>query len=313
MIKYVLIFLFVYCQCLSGEDKTAWNAWQKLEKFILANDEKQSITLLSGRMKEGFFKFGMTSINNEVRDMEAKFIKEFANEAENTRFLIVDVKGEQRTLMFIKEGKEWLFDEQTSESYGNAEDASIALGQFIAHQKLEKIYNAVARYCQENKVKRIPPPAEMKLPEDLLTFRDPANGKSKNIKVARNVNFEGSSKLLLAVTEDILGAAHHAIFEDAHIGTVSREKYKEHEEVLGIIESRSIRLEEKEIDRLAGILGKGKSKERKAAREQLLKLDENSLKFLVKYKDSPDLETRLSMNEIIETISKKSSQSRPEF
>ena len=313
MLKYFLFFILLSSQCFAEEEKVAWEAWKKLEKVILANDEKQSIALLSGRMKEGFFKFGMTSINNEVRDMQAKFIKEFPNKAKNTRFLIVNVKGEQRTLMFIKEGKEWLFDEQTSESYGNGEDASIALGQFIAHQKLQKVYDTIVEYCNKNNVKRIPPPKEMNLAKELLTFRDPATGKSKNIKVVRNVNFEGSTKLLLAVTEDILGAAHHAIFEDAHIGTVSKEKYKEHEEVLGIVEGDSISLEEKEINKLVDILGKGKSKERKAAREKLLKLDENSLKHLVKFKESSDLEIRLSMKEIIEFISKKSSKNRPKF
>ena len=216
-------------------------------------------------------------------------------------------------MLFIKEGKEWLFDEQLSESYGNSEDASIAMGQFIANQQLRKIYTAVTAYCNENNIKRIPPPKEMKLDEKLLSFRDPATGKAQNIKVVRNVNFEGKSKFLLAVTENIIGAAHHAIFEDASMGTVTREKYKEHEEVLGLIESSSLVLSEKEIKDLIDILGKGKSKERKAAREKLMKLDEASLKDLVKFKNSPDLETRLSVQEIISHISKKSSENRPKF
>jgi len=313
MLKTILLIIILSHQSFANEENVAWQAWKKLEKVILANDEKQSLALLSGRMKEGFFKFGMESINNEVQQMQAKFVRELVNKAGNTRFVIVNVQGELRTLMFIKDKEEWLFDEQTSESYDTSEDAAISLGQFIAHQQLTKIYESVVAYCNKNNVKRIPPPKEMELDKRLLSYRDPATGKSKNIKIIRNVDFVGNSKFLLAVTENIIGAAHHAVFEDARIGIVSREKYKEHKQVLGIIDGDTIVLSEKEINKQISILGKGKSKERKAAREILLKLDESSLKYMIKHKESDDLETRLSIKEIIEHISKKSSESRPEF
>ena len=87
MLKYFLLICLFYGQSFAEEKKPAWEAWKKLEKVILANDEKQSIALLSGRMKEGFFRFGMTSINHEVREMEAKYVNEFANKADNSRFL----------------------------------------------------------------------------------------------------------------------------------------------------------------------------------------------------------------------------------
>ena len=314
MLRYIVIFSillnFSFAEDKPGE---SWKAWKKLEEVILANKEQESLALLSGRMKDGFFRFGMTNINNEVRNMEAKFVREFPNDANNTRFLVIDVKGELRTLMFIKEGKEWLFDEQVSEAYTSAEDAAIGLGQFIAQQQLQKVYGAVVSYCNTNNIKRIPPPEEMKFAKDLLKYRDPASGKLKNIHLVRNVDFVGNFNLLLAVTENIIGAAHHAIFEDNHLGTVTKEQFAEHKDVLGLGENASIVLTEKEIEKWVKQLGAAKSKDRKEARDKLLQLDENALKVLVKHRDSDDLEIKLSMKEIIEAISKKSSTKRPKL
>ncbi|MCM8528242.1 MAG: hypothetical protein NE327_17090, partial [Lentisphaeraceae bacterium] len=227
-----LLITFIQAQALEQEGHT-WKAWKKLEKVILENKEKESIALLSGRMKDGFFRFGMTSINTEVRDMEAQFVREFTNKAQNTSFLTVNVKGEQRTLMFIKSGKEWLFDEQLSEAYTNAEDAAIGFGQFISQQQLKEVYGAVVQYCNSKNTKRIPPPEEMEFQKDFLTYRDPEDGENKNIFLVRNVDYEGKDNLLLAVTENIIGAAHHAIFEDGRVGTVSKEDFTNHLDVLG--------------------------------------------------------------------------------
>lgn len=311
-IVFILLALLTNAQA-SEEEGIAWTAWKKLEKVILNNQEKESIALLSGRMKDGFFRFGMASINTEVRNMEAKFVREFSNKVNNTRFLTVNVKGEQRTLMFIKGGKEWLFDEQLSEAYTNAEDAAIGFGQFIAQQKLQDVLNSVVQYCNSKNTKRIPPPEEMEFSDNFLTYRNPADGTLNNILLVRNVDYEGKNNLLLAVTEKVIGAAHHAIFEDSRVGTASREDFKKHLDVLGKGKNSALILKEEQIKQLIKQLGAAKSKERKEAREKLLQLDENALKTLVKFKDSPDLEVKLSMQEIIEAISKKSSTKRPRF
>ena len=314
----LIIILLLTLNCLHAQnDETkeseAWTAWKKLEKVIFENNEKETIALLSGRMKGGFFRFGMTSINTEVRKMEAKFVREFPNKINNTRFLTVNVKGEQRTLLFIKEGKEWLFDEQLSEAYTTAEDAAIGFGQFIAQQKLQDIFNSIVQYCNSKNTKRIPPPEEMEFEKGFLTYRNPADGKKNNILVVRNVDYEGKSNLLLAVTENIIGAAHHAVFEDNRTGTVSKVDFAKHLDVLGKGKNSTIVLSEKQIQILINQLGAKKSKDRKDAREKLLQLDENALKTLVKFKESEDLEVKLSMKEIIEEISKKSSTKRPKF
>lgn len=314
MFRFIIILSLILsiAKAQSAEKEgPVWKAWKKLEKVILDNNEKESIALLSGRMKDGFFRFGMISINTEVRAMEAKFVREFANEVANTSFLTVNVKGEQRTLMFIKSGKEWLFDEQMSEAYTNAEDAAIGFGQFISQQKLKDVLNAVIQYCNSKNIKRIPPPEEMEFQKDFLTYRNPEDGESSNILLVRNVDFEGKNNLLLAVTENIIGAAYHAVFEDGSIGTVNKENFVKHLDVLGKGENSPLVLKEKEIQDLVKQLGAAKSKDRKAAREKLLQLDEGALKTLVNFKESPDLEVRLSMEEIIEAISKKSSSKRP--
>lgn len=307
------IFIGFIIAANGGEKGPAWESWKKLEKVILESNEKESLALLSGRMKEGFFKFGMASINNEVRAMNTIFKDEFANEKDNTRYIIIDSNGEQRTLMFIKSGKNWLFDEQLSGTYITAEDAAIGFGQFIAQQQMKKVYDAITEYCTVKNLKRIPPPAEMKLKEEFLTYRDPGNGDMKKIHVVRNVDFEGKFNLLLAVTDDVIGAKHQAIFEDAHYGAVTREQFKEHSKVLGLEKSDAIEINQESIEKLVTQLGNGKSKERKDARQQLMALDETAIKFLTKFVKSPDLEIRLSIGEIIEVLSKKRSKIRPKF
>ena len=117
--------------------------------------------------------------------------------------------------------------------------------------------------------------------------------------------------VVLEVTENIIGAADHACFEDGSIGTVNKENFVKHLDVLGKGENSTLVLNEKEIQNLVKQLGAAKSKDRKEAREKLLQLDEGALKTLVNFKESPDLEVRLSMKEIIEAISKKSSSKRP--
>ena len=153
----------------------------------------------------------------------------------------------------------------------------------------------------------------MKFQKNFLTFRNPADGKNSNILLVRNVDYEGKANLLLAVTENIIGAAHQAIIEDGRIETLSREDFAKHLDVLGKGKNSPIILKEKQIEELVEQLGAAKSKVRKEAREKLLQLDETALKTLVKFKESPDLEIRLSMKEIIEAISKKSSTKRPKL
>ena len=153
----------------------------------------------------------------------------------------------------------------------------------------------------------------MEFSDNFLTYRNPADGTLNNILLVRNVDYEGKNNLLLAVTEKVIGAAHHAIFEDSRVGTASREDFKKHLDVLGKGKNSALILKEEQIKQLIKQLGAAKSKERKEAREKLLQLDENALKTLVKFKDSPDLEVKLSMQEIIEAISKKSSTKRPRF
>ena len=153
----------------------------------------------------------------------------------------------------------------------------------------------------------------MKLKKEFLAYRDPGNGEMKKIHVVRNVDFEGKFNLLLAVTDDVIGAKHQAIFEDAHYGAVTREQFKEHSKVLGLEKSDTIEINQESIEKLVTQLGNGKSKERKEARQQLMALDETAIKFLTKFVKSPDLEIRLSIGEIIEVLSKKRSKIRPKF
>jgi hypothetical protein len=317
MLKFLFLCAVLTLSSVSAEDapkgdSLGFKAWQNLSEVILSGKEKESAELMSGRMLEGFYRFGMQSIMNEVQGMEpVVFVREFTDKKKEKLYLTVNVKGDLRTLIFLKKENVWLFDDQTNLELDTPQSAEeYELRNKVVAQLL-KISELVTSYFADAPDSLIPDKDKLKIGDELLTYTLPT-GEKKRILLASGCPFKGSGSLLLAVTESKLGETHIALFENGEIAYVHEGFVQQNMQFLNQDPSK-LAMSDEEFAVKITALGADSFKERKAAKLELLKLGAGILSMLEKYKDSKDFEVQISVKEISEALIERQKQARPEY
>ena len=316
MVRLLYLFSILLLSTTYAEDQYAvkgegWKAWQHMERTILSGKEKKSLELLSGRMKEGFIRFGMDSIMAEVKAMQPVFIREFTNKNKNVLYLIINVQGDERTLMFIKQDKIWTFDDQNNENYKDPEEALNSLTVMQVQNKLKSIGEAVyTHFFTNNKKKILGSPDDMKVDKKNLKYFDPEDKKELDILMVKDLPYEGSANLLLAVTEKPINDSHYAVFEDGSVKSITIQQFKLHLNLDGI--KANVKYDQQfdqqysqKLKDLINGLGAASFKDRKKAKSGLIEEGRKILPFLRKNSQHDDFEVRVSIKEIIKEIENK--------
>ncbi|MCH2208247.1 MAG: hypothetical protein MK132_20580 [Lentisphaerales bacterium] len=317
-----LIFLFISLY-LHAEENAAtkgegWQAWKNLEKTILEFKEQESIDLCSGRMREGFFKFGMENIVKETKAMQPKFIREFTNKEKDTLYLITNIQNRDTVLIFKKQNDIWLFDDQNPGNFTFPEEVKNWQEISRLQSQLKQIAKQTTVYFTSRRNSNvITSPEELDLNPQLMIYYNPENNKEENFLLVKGVNFKASSTLLLAVTEKTIFGKYYACFEDGRVQTISQDFFDKNKNALGLEVSIETVNYSKEIteklNKLLMTLSNGNYKERKKTRQEFLNSGAEVIPFLEKNKQHQDPEVRLTIQEILKDFDKKITKRRPEY
>ena len=320
-IFFILLLFTLYS--LRAEDKYAvksegWQAWKHLEKTILTHNEEESLALCSGRMKEGIFKFGMENIVKETKSMQPSFIREFTNKAKDTLYLVTIIQERDTTLIFKKPNDTWLFDEQTPGNFTLPEEAEKWQEINILKAKLDQLGKQVAIYFTEQRdTLTIPPAEQLGVNPNFLKIVNPETQQPEKLLLVRGVTFKASSSLLLASTEKAVFGKYYACFEDGRVQTINKEFFDLNKAAFGMAQhSQATNYTPDMLKKLESILkslAEGNYKDRKKARQEFTTLGAKVIPFLQTNQNHEDLETKLTIKEILHEIQSKSLVERPQF
>jgi hypothetical protein len=318
-VRFFLLF-FISCNCLLlGQDPYSkkgegWQTWQTLERVISSLNQKETLELCSGRMKEGVIKFGMENIAKETKNMQPEFIREFTNKKNDTLYLITKIQGRITALIFKKGKKLWLFDEQTPGDFTSPKEAEKWPELDQIKSQLRDIAQSMANYfSQSPENPLILSLEEMKLSSQInKTFTNPQNTTKEEFLIVKNVTYKGASDLLLAVTPQPLFGKYYATFEDGHIEIISLDFLQKNNAALGQNKKNNL-LNVAPEDAAAFLKGLAAQtyKERKKTKLAILKKGPIMIPFLKKHSQHPDLEVRLSIQELLISLTQKPSVIRP--
>ena len=317
----IIVFLLLYS--VTAEDRfgvkgEGWAAWKNLEKTILENKEQEATDLCSGRMRQGFFRFGMENIVNETKSMKPEFIREFTNKANDTLYLIAEIQGRITALIFKKKNKTWLFDDQTEGNFTLPEEAEKWRELGIIRRMLSEIGQRTHYYFANKRDSLVLPNAEaMGISPMLLNYTNPENDQQEEFLLVKGVNYKASPDLLLAISQSPIFGKHYACFEDGTVMTVSKEFFEENKEALGLLDTVQTEKYSAEMSaKLKALLKKlaaDNYRERKEARQELQKIGPKAIPFLTKYKNHNDVEVKFSIREILRSFKEKAFRTRPKY
>ncbi|MCM8538325.1 MAG: hypothetical protein NE334_20450 [Lentisphaeraceae bacterium] len=315
----IVLCLFLSSLTMFGQEEVAkkgegWKAWLHLSETILSNKEKESIALCSGRMKEGFSRFGMANIVEEVRQMKPKFIRELINKDKDSLYLIADIQVRITALIFKKKNDIWLFDDQTPGDFKSAAEAESWGELNMLSSSLREVAYIVSNFAANNPGEPLPEPKRVGLGKEQLTFENPETEKSELFLVVRGVKFETSPAYLLAVTPKPIFGKYYAVFEDGSIKNIEEKFFSSHQGLFGIYKEQRGSYSEKELDLLNSLLtqlGDGSFKVRKKAKKEFIKLGQFVVPFLNSHAGHKDLEVKLTVKELMKTIKETSVPVRP--
>ena len=180
-----------------------------------------------------------------------------------------------------------------------------------AKSRLKQIGTTYAMYFTDGGEPILPTPQVVDLDETIYTYFHPETGKNeKFLFIQPGYRYSGSADLLLAVTNKPINGKYLACFEDGHVENISVEFFKQHALVLGLKKEKTNHKDvpkeaQAELKKLIDQLGARKFKERKEAKTKILEKGPDILGFLIKNRENPDFEIKVSINEIIKTLEGK--------
>ena len=315
----LLLVLFLSCLTIFGQEEAVqkgegWKAWQHLSDTILSNKEAESIALCSGRMKEGFSRFGMQNIVEEVRQMQPEFIRELINKDNDSLYLIAEIQERVTALIFKKKNGIWLFDDQTPGDFKSAAEAESWGELNMLTSSLREVAFIVSNFAANNPGEVLPQPKRVGLGQEQLAFENPETEKEELFLVVRGVKFEANPVYLLAVTPKPIFGKYYAVFEDGSIKNVDKQFFSLHQDLFGIDKGNKESYSEKELKLLNLLLtqlGDDSFKVRKKARKEFLELGHFANSFLKIHLEHKDLEVKLTVKELLKSIEQTAIPVRP--
>ena len=192
----------------------------------------------------------------------------------------------------------------------NPDDVQFKVRAAKAKSRLKQIGTTYAMYFTDGVTVKIPTPEVAEVDNSIKTYIHPASGKSRKfLFIQPGYKYEGSSNLLLAVTDIPIDGKYMACFEDGHVSYITKEQFKKHLFIFGLKQIKSEfkeleKDEQKSIQDLISQLGAKKYKERKEAKAKLIEKGFGILGFMEKNKNHPDFETKVSIQEVIKELKK---------
>ena len=321
MPKHILYLLFLIAGPAFAEDKAepgeGWKVWEMFIEKAANEDEKKAKALTTENFQNKYLnKNGFKRTVRNAKKGTGKFIKEF--QLKEGIFLHIQLKEDKGTVFLIKEKDTWKINDLIP---GHPEDF-----QGIAKAKLEidiKVKRAVimsqlsqiAKYFfeqfRDEGERTIPNWKELEIPESLMKYTNPSNGKEEMIIIAEGSEFTGESDVIMAATPKPIGDAHAVLWEDGHVTSIKVAEYQKIALESGLINAtaKEIKLSLKELSELTDLinkLGAKKFKERKSAKEELLKKGLGIVTVLEQHLGHKDFEVQVSLKEIIKELKTKS-------
>ena len=325
MLKKLLFLLFLLSITGLSQDKAkpgeGWKIWNSFKNNLINGDLEKTKLFMSEHFKSKLNKkIHFKSLAKKFKQHEIKFIKEI--ELKDNLLINIEVKDEQGTIhIVLKEGK-WLVNDMVQghvEDIENLRQARLKIQikstRAIVMSQLSQIGKYFFEKYQDEGERTIPNWKELGIPEELMKYTDPETGKVERIIVVEGYEFTGESDLAMAATVNPIGGLHPILWEDGHVTSIKAEKFKTLARESGLIKEdfSKIKLsvqEVSELDNLIKKLNSSKFKERKSAKEELLKKGAVILNYLEQNQNHEDFEVQISIKEIIKELKSQSSPKR---
>ena len=336
--KYLIIIAMLLCLNVNGEDKyakkgEAWKTWETFIQHVKDQDEEKVKELLSEEMQGMMLNRGIEDMARGLDRIHFEFVREFAGKDKNKdkMYLVMKVEDRPGTVVFTQKDNKWLITTMDQKEIKGPEDidkidmdaiktARTRAKLAVVKSNLKNIGTAIATYFADGTFINYPEKFEdLEIPEEILTYEHPETGKQHKFLFLKlkGFSFQGSSQYITAITDVKIMGKYWAVFEDAHVDSLSDEDFEKHKVFLGLkkADKKGSYTDEEKKEMLALIkqLGAQKFKERKAAEKALKDMGEKIVPFLKENLKQDDFEITASLKDIIKQFKpKKLDGERPE-
>ena len=321
MLKNIFILLFLILAPAFAEDKAkpgeGWKVWEMfIEKAANAEEEKATALTTENFQNKFLTKHGFKRAVRNAKKGTGQFIKEL--QLKEGILLHIQLKEDKGTVFLVKEKDSWKINELIPghpEDFKGIAKATLEIGIKVKRTVIISQLRQIAKYFferfRDEGERTIPSWKELEIPESLMKYTNPANGKEEMIIIAEGSEFTGESDVIMAATAMPIGDAHAVLWEDGHVTSIKVAEFQKVALESGLIKAtaKEIKLSLKEISELTKLinkLGAKKFKERKEAKSALLKKGPRIISFLDKHPKHDDFEVQVSVKEIIKELKAKS-------